>query len=474
MSEEEEPEVTPEQTDLIVQYSAATGNEDLKACTTALMNHEWDLSSAISTSMAASESSSNSAAEAAVQANASNESFQLFGEGIRRRNPFDVPLPPSAHPLPPPIELPPSPQPNQSLVPVSFFARAFATLISFSKLIFASPLEFAQNSFSLFSNWWKNLGPELTPIEQVTQFGIEFNKQYDAKLPWLNCSYYSAVSSIRSSLRPIVVFLANKEKPTDSAVFAQTLLDAQAQMKDRIQFWGVDVGCSEGMKTAETLHAATYPSLLIVGLKNNQQHALYRTTRPSTSITQIITKIEMAEAELVTARHESEQRDFDRRLREEQDLEFQKTMELDRIRIEEENLKKIEEENKIKAAEERENQRQRRKTEHRERRISAKMTLSPEPKEGGICISLKLPNGSRHPRKFDPDASIQDVFLFVQSLDSSPGDYFLSTVFPTRKIDRNLNESISSLGIKNNEQLMVQEIQDDEFSDDSSDSSDEE
>ena len=38
------------------------------------------------------------------------------------------------------------------------------------------------------------------------------------------------------------------------------------------------------------------------------------------------------------------------------------------------------------------------------------MTLSPEPKEGGVCISLKLQNGSRHQRKFNPDASIQDVF----------------------------------------------------------------
>ena len=125
-----------------------------------------------------------------------------------------------------------------------------ATLLSFSKLIFASPLAFAQNSASILSNWWKNLGPELTPIQQVTQFGRDFNKNFDAKvifnyshssltllffqLPWLNCSYYSAVSSIRSSLRPIVVFLANKEKPTDTAVFAQTLLDAQEKMKGNI------------------------------------------------------------------------------------------------------------------------------------------------------------------------------------------------------------------------------------------------
>ena len=73
----------------------------------------------------------------------------------------------------------------------------------------------------------------------------------------------------------------------------------------------------------------------------------------------------VAEAELVTARHELEMRDMDRRLREEQDLEFQRTMEADRKRIEEENKKKQEEEDKIRAAEEKANERIRRVTEHR-------------------------------------------------------------------------------------------------------------
>ena len=58
-------------------------------------------------------------------------------------------------------------------------------------------------------------------------------------------------------------------------------------------------------------------------------------------------------------------RDMDRRLREEQDLEFQRTMEADRKRIEEENKKKQEEEDKIRAAEEKANERIRRVTEHR-------------------------------------------------------------------------------------------------------------
>ena len=78
----------------------------------------------------------------------------------------------------------------------------------------------------------------------------------------------------------------------------------------------------------------------------------------------------LAEAELVTARHELEMRDMDRRLREEQDLEFQRTMEADRKRIEEENKKKQEEEDKIRAAEEKANERIRRVTEHRVRNFT--------------------------------------------------------------------------------------------------------
>lgn len=66
-----------------------------------------------------------------------------------------------------------------------------------------------------------------------------------------------------------------------------------------------------------------------------------------------------------------------------------------------------------------------------------------------------------------------DYFLvYVQSLDDCPGDCFLSTVFPTRKIEPHDNlKTLSDFGIKNNEQLMVQAITG-EFSDESEDDSD--
>ena len=73
----------------------------------------------------------------------------------------------------------------------------------------------------------------------------------------------------------------------------------------------------------------------------------------------------VAEAELVTARHELELRDMDRRLREEQDLEFARTEEADRKRLAEEEAKKCEEEEKAKKIEDRANERIRRTTEQR-------------------------------------------------------------------------------------------------------------
>ena len=59
--------------------------------------------------------------------------------------------------------------------------------------------------------------------------------------------------------------------------------------------------------------------------------------------------------------------------------------------------------------------------------------------------------------------------VFVQSLDSSPGDYHLSTVFPVRKIERS-SLTLSEVGIKNNDQLMVQAVAMDDFSDESDES----
>jgi len=264
MGENDEEEVTPEQTDLIVQFSAATGTDDLDQCAANLRMHDWDLSAAIATTMAPDPSNRDSSSRnesvqvgtdpianidteesiPTVESESNDSIHSLFGS-----NSNNVPEAPPIGP----IQLPPNNQTENAVIERSFFVRLLSTMVSLSNLLFTSPIKIAQNAFKLVSGWWSNLGPELTPIQQVTKFGIDFNKQYDTTIPWLNCSYYSAVSSIRTSLRPIIVFISNYEKKTDNAIFAQSLIDANNQMKDRVQFWGIDISCSEGARTAEML-----------------------------------------------------------------------------------------------------------------------------------------------------------------------------------------------------------------------------
>merc|ERR1711937_1067259 len=128
---------------------------------------------------------------------------------------------------------------------------------------------------------------------------------------------------------------------------------------------GCDVKFSEGARTADQLYVGSFPSILIAGLQDKQQQIIYRTCNPDIPLEEVKTRIEMAEAELVTARHEEQMRRMDRELREEQDLEFQRTMEADRVRMEELKKQKEEEEIKLKMAEEKENMKIRRQTEHR-------------------------------------------------------------------------------------------------------------
>ena len=96
---ENEEEVSPEQTDLIVQYSSVTGHDDLDQCANHLKAHNWDLAAAINTNMATRaelESSTSSHSMPPTSSSSAGSLGSLFGpaeptppppagEGVRRR-----------------------------------------------------------------------------------------------------------------------------------------------------------------------------------------------------------------------------------------------------------------------------------------------------------------------------------------------------------------------------------------------------
>lgn len=73
--------------------------------------------------------------------------------------------------------------------------------------------------------------------------------------------------------------------------FATLLLGLNNSMKERVEFWGCDVSKPEGIRTAETLFIGTFPSILIIGLQNNQQIVLYRTITSQITFEELQSKV---------------------------------------------------------------------------------------------------------------------------------------------------------------------------------------
>merc|ERR1719153_72787 len=167
----------------------------------------------------------------------SSESLSISGEGIRHRN-----VPSAEIPEAPPIGplLPPNIQTQTAVVRASFFRELFSSLFAFTRLMLSSPQTLVTNALNFAVTWWRSLGPELPPLQQVQDFKLSFNKKYD-EITWLNCSYKSAIGSIRSNLKPIIVFLANEQKREDMDKFASMLITLKGELSDRIEFWGCDV-----------------------------------------------------------------------------------------------------------------------------------------------------------------------------------------------------------------------------------------
>ena len=101
------------------------------------------------------------------------------------------------------------------------------------------------------------------------------------------------MSSIRTNLKPVIVYLANEQKPNEMDQFATLLITLNNEFKSRVQFWGCDISQPEGARTGDTLQCGMFPCIFIIGLQNNQQSVLYRTCFGNTAIDDLRRNVEL-------------------------------------------------------------------------------------------------------------------------------------------------------------------------------------
>lgn len=274
--------------------------------------------------------------------------------------------------------------------------------------------------------------------ETYGQCGLKFYEDGFAK----------AYDDAKKNLKFMIIILQSDEHDFTAPFNRQVLTDPRVVeflKRDDTIVWLGNVENSEGFQIAESLKCTTYPFVLLVApfpKTPNSSTVVMKSlisiqgeeNDPMHFISTIEEKIENHIPIRATLIHDKEERDLNRRLREEQDEAYQRSLEADRERarkIQKEKERKEQEERDQKAREE-ENEKQAALLQQKEEswKLWRLARLGPEfipnsPEVRAARVSIRTAEGTRLIRKFSGEATIEDIYAYVEchslldSLDSN-------------------------------------------------------
>jgi FAS-associated factor 2 len=273
----------------------------------------------------------------------------------------------------------------------------------------------------------------LKPRDAAARLKREFDEEFgDNSVPFFEGGYAQALDLAKKDLKFFLILLSSPEHDDTASFIRETLLSDEVQAfindpKNEIILWAGDVRDSEAYQVSTALRCNKFPFTALVA-HNPQQSStamsvLARLTGPmpaGTYIAKLQAAITTHSEQLRTVRETRNAQNFERTLRQEQDSAYERSLAQDRERA---RLKK-EAEAAAKEQERREKEAAEAATALAEKRTQWKKwrasTIAAEPgtdvKEV-VRIALKMPHAARITRKFTPDASIEELYAFVDCYD---------------------------------------------------------
>ncbi|KAJ1803515.1 Ubx domain-containing protein, partial [Coemansia sp. RSA 2599] len=269
--------------------------------------------------------------------------------------------------------------------------------------------------------------------------------------PFFAGTYARALEAARRDLKYLLVIVWSREHD-DSRLFGQALAnpDLISYLSQReFLVWAGDASCAEAYSVAVTLGATRYPFIALGGYKSQlypatgmrqggDRYRLQILVRldglPSDIPSDILAAsmirtmrgpVERFNQTLSAARREQQEREESRRILEQQDQAYQESLARDRER----EKQAREREELERAMREREEKRQREEEKRRElsrqwkwatfARIQSQepVDINALPRGAAGKLNLRLEDGTRILRVFSAEATLQDVFDFVETRD---------------------------------------------------------
>lgn len=279
-------------------------------------------------------------------------------------------------------------------------------------------------------------------------------------------SFATAISAARRDMKLLVVFL-HSEHSRFAQRFCTDVLGndlIRTQLDENFIVWGGDIARLEAHQVAQSIRVRQFPSFSVLLPASVEEirvigalHGQIELDAVTALLTACMEEIETHRSEIMAQQF---QRDEDRSLREQQDLEYQQALEMDRQREAQREQQEKEEAAARKQAEDeaRKEQEEIAKIESERQALQAKRQSAAAalPTPGPDCkasIALRLPTGQRVQRKFLPTAALAEVYAWAECVAYLPENegkgmevpprFVLKTSFPTAELtdmDRTVEE----------------------------------
>ncbi|KAL2913390.1 UBX domain-containing protein 10 [Polyrhizophydium stewartii] len=431
---------------ILLNFQAISGTDDLGAAVATLESHNWDLEAAVHSFFGDHRDEQGTTAGAAAQGD----------------EPDEVPLLPTASSV---ASAPDEPQRLRADV-----QRPTPTLLA----LFTTPLQWgfkflwAVMSFTLGFLPFLGLGTRRRTADFVEQYGDKHPAFYAG-------TYMQALDAAKREIRYLLVVLHSDEHD-DTPAFCRETLASEAFInfvnERNVLVWGGNIKEAEAFKGDSVLGATAYPFMALITLQGSNMVVASR-FEGLMSTERIITKLQRLfdrfDPQLAGARAERASREAARQIRQQQDAAYEAS-----LRADQEKARKAREEMERLAREQEESERaEREKEQRRERRkqrkleLAAEMPAEPPASEPNTArLGIRLPSGQRVVRRFKADDRVQLLWNFVETHDLSPLDldteFVIVNPYP-RRVYRDMEQTFAEAGLAPSASVVVEERIDDEL-----------
>lgn len=270
-------------------------------------------------------------------------------------------------------------------------------------------------------------------------------------------SFAQALQAARREAKLLVIYLHSEHGRYTQRFCSEVLSEdfIRGMLDENFLLWGGDIASMEAHRVSQMIHARQYPwfcvllpasaeEIRVIGALNGD----IQVDAASGLLAACLDEMETHRTEIIARR---EQHAEDRQLREQQDLEYQQALEMDRRRSEEQQAleQQQEEARRAEEAERRKKEEelaklQAAKDELENNRRQRAAAILPEDPAAASRISLRLPAGQRVQRKFASTTTLADIYAWAECLPFLPENegkglqvpdrFMLKTSFPSKDL----------------------------------------